>query len=525
MDTARPPAFPTRIFYLAAVLYAISLFVKLGEQPVYLEEPRRALIAMEMEEAGNWLVPRQLGAFYYRKPPVFNWMVMLSAKATGGYGRWALRLPTVFSLLATLLLLYSIGKRYEGPQFGRVWAALYAGSGAILFYFSLLGEIDLFYSFVTLGSMLAFFHFYQQQHYAQMFGWSYALAAVGLLTKGLPAIPFLGLTVLAWLVYEKRLKLLLAWQHLVGIGVFVAIAGGYLLAYHQYNSLDNYLADWLTESVGRTAVGNELGRTIGHLATFPLDTLKDMLPGSLLLLLFATRRDIWAKARQHPLVAFGLVVFAANFLVYWFSPGARQRYIYMLYPLLYSVGVLGWQYRGEAPAWREGVFGHIVLGLMVALCLGSLGLNAVPAFDFLEGRLLISLLGALAFGGLAFLVYQDRSRSLWALFFGLIAARLLFAFTVLPQRSQDSAGQRNTDIATAIYEIVGDEPLCLYEGGRVSYTVIYELDRRRERTVVFCDTLVPGAFIMVPADSFPAYHGLVDIPFHDGDFKLIEVPR
>lgn len=512
-----------RLFLLAAGLLLLSLFVNLGVQPVYVEEPRRALIAMEMEEADNWLVPRQLGDYYYRKPPVFNWVLMVSAELMGGYSRWAIRLPTVLSLIGSMLLLYLVGRRYMGEAFGRLWGLLYVFCGAIYFFFSLLGEIDLFYSLLTLGSFLAFFHFQQQRQYAAMFLWSYGLAAVGLLTKGLPSIPFLGVTVLVWLYYERQLKLLLSWQHILGILLFAGLTGGYLALYAQHNSLSNYWAELIGQSADRTLANYSVMDSLGYFLYFPIDTLQATLPSSLLLLLFATHRGLWAQLRQHKLLVFCALVFLSNFLLYWLSPGSRQRYIYMLYPLMLAVGLYAWQRRGDLAAWREQAFRYLVGGALLLLAAGSLALNFIPAFDFLPGRLLISLLGSGAFAGIAALHWRRPQFALYLLFFGLIAARFLFAFTVLPQRAHDSAAQRNTDLAHEIQAIVGDAPLYLYPGSRVSYTIIYELDCLREQTIRFNDRLQEGDYVIMPAGEFPGYQPLVSIPFHDKTFELVRV--
>lgn len=517
------PSLEKRLIIWASALMLISLFINIGVQPVYLEEPRRALIAMEMQENGNYIVPRQLGAFYYKKPPVFNWLLIGSAGLFGEYNRWALRLPTVLSLIATLLLLYRVGCQYINAAFGRLWALSYVFCGAIYFYFSMLGEIDIFYSLITLGSMLAFFHFEQQSKWGLMFGVSYGLAAVGLLTKGLPSIPFLGITVLAWLIYQKQWRLLFSWQHLLGILVFAGIAGGYLVLYHQYNSLDNYLADLFSESVGRTAVQNGVWQTLEHLLVFPLDTIKDTLPMSLLLLLFATHRGLWRQVKAQPLLAFSVVVFLSNFALYWLSPGAKQRYIYMLYPLLLSLGVYGWQQRETLARWRERTFQITVGVLLLVLAAGAIALNFIPAFDFLPGRAGIACVGAAVFAGLAYCHFRKPALALNWLLFGLVAGRLLFAFTVLPQRAHDSAGQLNTDLAYKIQGIAGEVSLYVYQGGRISYTIIYELNRLRGQTVHSNDQLEPGSYVIVPEGLFPAYQPLVNIPVHDNNFVLIRV--
>jgi hypothetical protein len=63
----------------------------------------------------------------------------------------------------------------------------------------------------------------------------------------------------------------------------------------------------------------------------------------------------------------------------------------------------------------------------------------------------------------------------------------------------------------------------MYQDGRISYTVIYELNRLRGKTVHFNEDLEAGSFMMVPEGEFPAYEPLLEIPFHDGDFVLIQV--
>ena len=52
------------------ILLIVSLFINLGMQPLYLEEPRRAIIALEMIFNKNFIVPTELGEFYYNKPPL-----------------------------------------------------------------------------------------------------------------------------------------------------------------------------------------------------------------------------------------------------------------------------------------------------------------------------------------------------------------------------------------------------------------------------------------------------------------------
>ena len=79
------------------LLIFISFLVNLGVFPLYHEEPRRALITLEMIFSGNYMVPTYLGEYYYKKPPVFNWILSLSYSVFDNYSEFATRLITPVS--------------------------------------------------------------------------------------------------------------------------------------------------------------------------------------------------------------------------------------------------------------------------------------------------------------------------------------------------------------------------------------------------------------------------------------------
>ncbi|MCB0552238.1 MAG: glycosyltransferase family 39 protein [Phaeodactylibacter sp.] len=509
---------------LAAILILVSLFLNLGRQPVYLEEPRRAMIAMEMEENGNFIVPTQLGEYYYAKPPVFNWVVWASSKLVGGYNAWALRLPTVLSMIATALLLFWLGRRYVNIEFAWLGALLYPTCAGLYFYFSLLGEIDLFYTLITFGSFATLFHFQQKGQYGIMFITTYALAGLGTLTKGLPSILFLGLSVLAWLWYTGELKRLFSLSHLAGILAFGSIVGGYMLAYHQYNDIGVYLQNLLSESSERTVVENGLLKFVKHLFTFPLETIKDLPPG-LFILVFAFRKDLRSLLRANPYLAFTALILVVNYLPYWLSPGARQRYIYMLYPLIFLIGVYAYQHRDDAPAWQFRAF-RFLSGLVVgALALGSLALNFVPELGFLPYLLPLSLVSFVLLAGI---FWYYRRRPQWTLALLLIATamgRLLFDLTILPQRAHQSAAQIDIAVARNIADIVDDTPLYIYADGRISFSTIFHLNLIRGKTLHRSCEMKPGAYYLYRQKELPTgYPVLMDVPYEDTMYVLTRLP-
>jgi 4-amino-4-deoxy-L-arabinose transferase-like glycosyltransferase len=489
-----------QLFLLSALLLLVGLFLHLGTQPLYLEEPRRALIAMEMWERGNWWVPTELGDFYYNKPPFFNWVLMLSAALLGGFHEWAMRLPTVLSTLGIAALLFFIGRRYVDAAFGRVSALLFVSCGSVLIFFSHLGEIDLFYAFISFGSFAALFHFYQIRKDWLLFLSFYALHAIGFLTKGLPSVLFIALTLTAWFAYRRDIRRFFSWAHLAGIGLFAALIGGYLYQYSRFHSLALLLPQWIGQAGERTVAEQGWQKLAFHLVHYPLDTLKDLLPFSLLLL-FLIRRDWLASLRRNAWVSFAAVVFAANFPVYWLSPGAKQRYLYMLFPLIIVVLSWAWRHADELKPWRSKAF-MVLVGVFVgALALGSPAIGWIADLEFLPYRHWLGFGAAVVFGLIFWSWMRRKLPDLYALILAMAILRIVFDLSVLPQRAQHSGAQYDRQTAVDIARITAGEELYIYGDERISFTTVYYLNRLRGQCLVRNAAEKQGVFYIARQDE------------------------
>ena len=471
------------LIMMACLLCLLALLINLGVQPLFLEEPRRVMVAMEMWANGNLLVPIQLGEYYYKKPPFFNWILLGVVRLTGNYAEFGLRLPTVLSTLGIGLLTLAAGRRYVNAELGWLAGFLFIGSGGILFYFSTLAEIDLFYSFVTFASILGIYHFYQQKEYALLFISVYALAAIGTLTKGFPSIVFAGISILSFLIYEKRWRLLFSWQHILGGFIYLAMVGLYLWRYDVYHDLRPFFAEQFGESSQRTAASQGILSLIQHLIQFPLDTIKDLLPGAFLLL-FLIRKDAEKLIRSHPFITFCALMFLANFLPYWISPGARQRYVYMLYPFLTLILAYAYQQRADLATWRKKTFEGISSFLLLVVFLASLSLPFIPDFQFLSYRYWLAPGFGLLTGGLIYGFWRYRNLAIYWLILATFAGRLIFDLTVLPQRAHHSGAQADKELAKKINEVIGEEEVYLFCSQRISFTTVVYLNQWREKTLV-----------------------------------------
>ena len=503
-------------YFIVTIVILISLFVNLGTQPLFLEEPRRALITQEMREHKNWLIPTQLGEYYYKKPPGFNWILGASTAIFGSQREWAWRLPTVLSVIGIGLLLYWIGRIYIGSEQAWLSALFFGVAGGPYFYFSLLAEIDLYYSLITLVGLLGFYHFDRQGRLSLAFSILYLSGALGFLTKGFPSIVFIGITLIVMAAYQKRWSLLWQGSHFLGITWFILIIGSYILVYYQGGHLTNLIGVLWGESSQRTVMENGLLQLAGHFVSFPLQSLVDMLPGSLFLGLLGYR-PIREKLWNNPFLQWCFWVGLMNYGVYLLAPGARQRYVYMLYPFFLFWGAAAFvASKSLFPIFYQyfKVFVQGLLALVVVVCLV---IPFIPPLQFLPAAYLwtTSIMAALSIGLMVWLGKTNRMPPILSLLVTIGIIRLVFDVVVLPQRAHESEAQMAKETAMAIHQIVNKDDLYVWGDSRFSFTTVFYLNQLRSQTLRKVQQAGPEAWYLVKLDLIKQPHEV----FHTFEYQ------
>ena len=226
---------------LALLLMATGLGLR---DPWPADEPRFALVAQDMLRSGDWLIPRVGGDLYADKPPVFFWMLAASMALTGSV-RIGFLLPSLLAGIGATLLVYDLLRRARGRE-----AAL-AGAFVLLLTFQFTwqmrnAQIDGVLCFLT---TLSLYGLLRHTLLGPAPGWfvaGWAVAGIGVITKGVGFLPLLALVPFAILVRRGwpaaapavgSLSLAGLAAMLVAIGIwFVPMmlatsAGGDLLAY------------------------------------------------------------------------------------------------------------------------------------------------------------------------------------------------------------------------------------------------------------------------------------------------------
>ncbi len=338
------------------VLILIAALTGLNVLELRGEEPRRAIVAIELLMGGDPLVLQLNGQPYLNKPPLYTYILALTFELLGSFKEWTVRLPGVLSYIVLAGLAGTWFARYIGRNAGLLTFLFLMSCFDILFYGLVnAGEIDLFYALITFVQVMAIFHFEQRDRPLLLFLVSYLFMALGGLTKGLPSILFQGLTLIAWLGWQRKWTWLLTWRHLIGLLSAGLMIGTYFALYAQHEPIQPYLYNLVFESFDKSAGDSGLLKIIQSMVLFPFHLAKLTLPWSVLLLVL-----LWKKPEKlltdEPIVQFALLFCMINLIPYWISPESRGRYLYMFFPFILLLPAYLWTHiRLPSYRWILGV--------------------------------------------------------------------------------------------------------------------------------------------------------------------------
>jgi 4-amino-4-deoxy-L-arabinose transferase-like glycosyltransferase len=327
--------------------------------PLRGEEANRILTAYEMVYFHDFFNLTHLGEPYYSKPPLFMWLVALSS-SIWGWGEFSARLISVISSFLTAFLVYLFAWNLLRDKTTALLSSLILLTfGDLAVFYGFLAEIDAFHMFITFLGIFLPFLFLQNGKETLAFIFVGLITALAFLTKGLPALYHIPLSFLILLFYFGRLKSLFSLNSVWGLlSLFLPLGFWYI----NLKSPLLYLKTLWNESFSRTPVGGH-SRFFKHFLMYPLLNLKQLLPYSLSLpfLKFEKRKE---------LILLGTLIFF-NYLPYLISPGARGRYIMVVFPFL---AVL-FAYFGREFFIRtlKGKVFYTLFGLLILLYILSLG--------------------------------------------------------------------------------------------------------------------------------------------------------
>lgn len=219
------------VWWFFAIAFVV-LFAGYGlRDPWPADEPRFVLVAKQMVESGNWLFPHRGIELYPDKPPVYFWLLALSYFLIGSW-RWSFLLPSLLSGMAVLWLVYDLGRRLWQPRAG-LWAAAAILVSLQFMYQFKRAQIDPTLVLMTTASFyLIARHVLLERDWRLLCG-GFALAGLGVITKGVGFLPLLALLPLVAYRHWQCAPMTAAqrgdgWRWLAAVGCFLLPIGLWL---------------------------------------------------------------------------------------------------------------------------------------------------------------------------------------------------------------------------------------------------------------------------------------------------------
>jgi 4-amino-4-deoxy-L-arabinose transferase-like glycosyltransferase len=379
----------------------VLFLIGLGQQELRLEEPHRVEPALAMIKSGNWAVPMIGGESYFRKPPLFNWLIAASFLTTGSLSEFTARLPSALMVLLLALAICATGRSWLGRE-GAFGAGLIVLTSVAMVDKGRLAEIEVTYVALTGMACAVWLEGWARQHLSGV-RWMLTGAFLGLafLVKGPPHLAFFSALVLLCLGWSGTRTELVRGQFWLGVGALLLPAVLWLvLLGHRWPEAATV---WRAEMTERFTPEVSWQRLLVQAAGNPVSSILNLMPWILLAFALFPRtarqslpdpqkRFVWAAAWL-ALVSIVLLPMV---------PGYRPRYSMPAYgPVMMARAIGGESLRAGAKGWR------------IWWVLGAAG-SALVALGGLVGAVLASgsarwvvLGGAALAGGIA--VWAQRS--------------------------------------------------------------------------------------------------------------------
>jgi len=431
------------LFFILVVGAFIFLF-NLGARDLWEpDETRYGVVAREMVQSGNWIVPHLNGELYAEKPPFFFWMVNLSAFFMGENTEFTNRLPSAVAGLMAILITFLFGSKLFNLRTGFL-SSLILGT---CFFFPQISRWMMLDSLFSLFFLLAVYYFYLGIDYLHKQRLYFLLAGVfmacGTLTKG----PIGYLPILVLIIYSSMLKdFRKIWnRNLLHAGILsVGLVIAWFLPAMAIAGKNYGIQNVWHQTAGRFAGGWSHSEPFYfYFVRFPLG----FLPWAIFLpwAFYDLFSEGSGEKRKGGLLLFAWFVFL--FLFFSLSKGKKDNYLLPLYPAA-AILVGRWLTFFWGPSKESGKAKGklwIPIGLVTLIFLGVwLILLFMPLKSFpqeMEVYLPFTIwpLFFIVFGGVLSLVFLRRrlnGLSIFCLITVLVIGQVFVSVTILPRFNQ-----------------------------------------------------------------------------------------
>ena len=182
-----------------------------------------AMVAQEMLQRNDFVVPYMDGIRYLIRPPMHYWMVAAGYKLFGE-SEFATRLPLALAMVGMVLLTFEFGRRFFGERAG-FYAALAVATSAGMFIFTRIMIPEAIYALAFEGIFYLFIRSWTGSLNPRIGYWgAAALCGVAVLTRALIGLLFPGAAIVAFITMTRGWR---RWRELrlfSSSAIFLAVA-------------------------------------------------------------------------------------------------------------------------------------------------------------------------------------------------------------------------------------------------------------------------------------------------------------
>src|SRR5450432_394382 len=211
---------PRQEWVVLAVVCGFLFFYGLGAFGlVGADEPRYAQVAREMLKRGDWITPTLGHQPWLEKPALLYWEEMITFRIFG-VSDWAARLPSAFSALLMIVVIYLFLRRFRpGSQLD---GALMTASCAAVIGFARAAATDMPLAANFSIAMLAWYAWFESQQRRWLVA-AFAFLGLATLAKGPVAVAFFALVVIGFIAARSDWRLLARSLWLPGIATYCVV--------------------------------------------------------------------------------------------------------------------------------------------------------------------------------------------------------------------------------------------------------------------------------------------------------------
>lgn len=431
-----------KYFHYCFWFFVIAYLVPLGGRPLIPpDEFRYAEIPREMIDTGSYAVPHLLNVRYFEKPVFGYWLTAASFKIFG-YNAFALRLPAALGAgLTAFLIFFMVNQTLRDEKIAALAAMLYLTSGlvyAVSTFAVLDSQTTAFLTGVAVTAFLAILEIAFTRRKILLLILCGVFAGLAFMTKGFIALAVPGLTIVGFLIWEKRWKEF--WQ-LPGIpaAVMLLTVAPWALTIHRAEpDFWNYFV--IIEHIQRFFAQPGQGQHPEPCWYYLPVLLAGVFPAAMLTpAIFAAGRETWGKMLSQKLYRFCICGAVLPFLFFSISSGKLATYILPCFPPLAVLGagaVAGYFRTGRN---RYGAFNCSINVWAILLLLAACGVLIIELGNFetlfAERRVLTVLTGtaALIYALALLLSAKAKWRARLYLFFVGLAGILMLGPWAIPE--------------------------------------------------------------------------------------------